>query len=51
MGEKMVPALKLIEYQRVNVKPMITEIVPLDEAQRAFDSLHEAKNVAVLLKP
>ena len=51
MGEKMVPALKLMEYKRVNVKPMITEIVPLDEAQRAFDSLHEAKNVAVLLKP
>ena len=51
MGEKMVPALKLMEYKRVNVKPMITEIVLLDEVQRAFDSLHEAKNVAVLLKP
>ena len=51
MGEKMVPAMKLIEYNQVDVKPMITEIIPLDEAQRAFDSLHHAENIAVLLKP
>ena len=36
---------------RGNVKPMITEVIPLDEAQRAFDSLHQAENIAVLLKP
>lgn len=51
MGEKTVPALKLMEYNRVNIKPMITEIIPLEEAQRAFDSLREAKNIGVLLKP
>ncbi len=51
MGEKMLPSLKLMEFQRVNVKPVITEIVPLVQAQRGFDSLHTAKNIAVLLKP
>jgi len=51
MGEKMLPSLKLMEFQRVNVKPVITEIVPLVEAQRGFDSLHTGKNIAVLLKP
>jgi threonine dehydrogenase-like Zn-dependent dehydrogenase len=51
MGEAMVPALKLLEYGKVNIKPAITEIIPLKEAQRAFDSLHNAENIAVLLKP
>ncbi len=51
IGEKMIPALKLIEHGRVDVKPMITKIIPLDEVQRAFDSLHTAENIAVLLKP
>ncbi len=51
MGEAMVPAMKLLEYGQVNVRPTITEIVPLTEAQRGFDSLHTAKNIAVLLKP
>lgn len=51
MGEKMFPSLKLMEFRRVNIRPVITEIVPLVEAQRGFDSLHTGKNIAVLLKP
>jgi len=51
MGQEMVPALNLLEYKRVNVQPCITEIIPLTEAQRAFDSLHDQTNIAVLLKP
>lgn len=51
MGQEMVPALKLLQYKRANLEPSITEIVPLEEAQRAFDSLHSQKNIAVLLKP
>ena len=51
MGEAMVPALKLLEYKQVNVRPSITEIIPLEEAQRGFDSLRNGTNVAVLLKP
>jgi threonine dehydrogenase-like Zn-dependent dehydrogenase len=51
MGQEMVTALKLLQYKRANVKPSITEIIPLEEAQKAFDSLHEQRNIAVLLKP
>jgi len=51
MGESMIPSMKLIENGQVNLKPMVTEVIPLDEAQRAFDSLHEGTNVAVVLKP
>lgn len=50
-GQEMVPALKLLEHNRVNIGPAITEIIPLAEAQRAFDSLHDQTNIAVLLKP
>jgi len=47
----MIPAMKLIENGQVNLKPMVTEIIPLVEAQRAFDSMHNGTNIAVLLKP
>jgi len=50
-GEAMIPSMKLIENGQVNLKPMVTEVVPLEEAQRAFDSLHQGTNVAVVLKP
>ena len=50
-GEAMIPAMKLIENGQVNLKPMVTEVMPLEEAQRAFDSLHNGTNVAVVLKP
>jgi threonine dehydrogenase-like Zn-dependent dehydrogenase len=50
-GQKMYHALKLMEYKRVNVRQVITEIIPLVEAQRAFESLRDHKNLAVLLKP
>jgi len=51
VGQEMVPALKLLEHKRVNIKPAITEVIPLADAQRAFDSLHDQTNIAVLLKP
>lgn len=51
MGEKMFPALKLIENGRVNLAPMITEVVPLAEVQRGFESLREGRNIAVLVQP
>ncbi len=50
-GAKMATALRLLEYKRVNVKPVITEIIPLEETQRAFDSMYSGENIAVLLKP
>jgi len=51
VGEAMIPSMKLIENGRVNLKPMVTEIIPLVEAQRAFDSMHKGTNIAVVLKP
>lgn len=50
-GAKMATALRLLEYKRVNVKPLITEIIPLKDVQRAFDSMYSGENIGVLLKP
>jgi threonine dehydrogenase-like Zn-dependent dehydrogenase len=44
-------SLRLIASKQVNVKPLITEIVPLKDAQRAFDSMFSGENIAALLKP
>jgi len=43
--------MNLIAHKQVNVKPLISEIIPLVEAQRAFDSMYSGRNIAVLLKP
>jgi len=43
--------INLMAHKRVNVKPLISEIIPLEEAQRAFDSMYSGKNIVVLLKP
>ncbi len=43
--------MHLIEHKQVNVKPIISEIIPFEEAQRAFDSQYSGENIAALLKP
>ena len=43
--------MNLIAHKQVNVKPLISEIIPLEEAQRAFDSMYSGENIVVLLKP
>ena len=43
--------MNLIERKQVNVKPLISEIIPLEEAQRVFDSMYSGKNIGVLVKP
>jgi threonine dehydrogenase-like Zn-dependent dehydrogenase len=47
----MINALNLMANRRVNVKPMISEILPLDDVQRAFDSLWSGKNIVSMVKP
>jgi (R,R)-butanediol dehydrogenase/meso-butanediol dehydrogenase/diacetyl reductase len=47
----MITSLNLIAHKKVNIKPLISEILPLTEAQRGFDSIWSGKNLAVLLKP
>jgi threonine dehydrogenase-like Zn-dependent dehydrogenase len=47
----MITALNLIAHGQVDVKPMISEIIPLDEVQRGFDSIWSGENIVVLLQP
>jgi len=47
----MSDALNLIARKQVDVKPMISEIVPLDQVQRAFDNLWSGQNIVSLVKP
>ena len=44
-------ALNLMENKSVDVRPLISEIIPLEDAQRGFDSIRSGQNIAVLLKP
>jgi len=44
-------ALNLMAHKLVDVKPLISEIMPLEDAQRGFDSIRSGKNLGVLLKP
>jgi len=44
-------ALNLIASKLVDVRPLISEIMPLEEVQRGFDSIRSGKNLSVLLKP
>ena len=50
-GGSINTAMSLIAHRQVNVKPLISAIIPLEEAQRAFDSMYSGKNIVVLLKP
>ena len=43
-------SMSLIANKQVNVRPLITEIIPLDDVQRAFDSMYSGENLAPLLK-
>ncbi len=43
--------MRLIANKQVNVKPLISAIIPLEEAQRAFDSMYSGENIVALLKP
>ena len=47
----IVYSLNLIAQRQVNLKPMISAIMPLDEVQKAIDSMYSGENIAVLLKP
>ena len=43
--------MDLVAQRRVNVKPIISAIMPLEDIQRAFDSMYSGENIGVLLKP
>jgi len=43
-------SMRLIANKQIDVRPLITEIIPLEEVQRAFDSMYSGENLAPLLK-
>ncbi|HEY90317.1 MAG TPA: alcohol dehydrogenase catalytic domain-containing protein [Dehalococcoidia bacterium] len=44
-------SLNLIAHRQVNLKPLISAVMPLDDARKAFDSMYSGENIVVLLKP
>jgi L-iditol 2-dehydrogenase len=44
-------SMYLISHKQINPKPLITEIIPFDDCQRAIDSVYSGENIAVLLRP
>jgi len=47
----LVTAMHLMANKQVDVRPLITAILPLDEVQKGFDSVYDGLNTAVLLRP
>lgn len=47
----LVTAMHLMANKQVDIKPLISAIIPLEEVQKAFDSVYNGENMAVLLKP
>jgi L-iditol 2-dehydrogenase len=44
-------SMYLISHKQIDPRPLISEIVPFADVQRAVDSVYSGKNIAVLLKP
>jgi len=44
-------AMHLISHKQIDPKPLISEIIPFDDVQRAVDSVYSGENIAVLLSP
>jgi len=44
-------AMKLMQYKQVNCKPLVSEIMPLEDVGKAFDSLYAGENLLVMLEP
>ncbi len=44
-------AMYLISHKQIDPRPLISEIIPFADVQRAVDSVYSGKNIAVLLKP
>jgi L-iditol 2-dehydrogenase len=51
MGRYNGEAMRLMQYKQVNCKPLVSEVMPLEYVQEAFDSLYSGKNMLVMLEP
>jgi L-iditol 2-dehydrogenase len=43
--------LKLVGSKKINLKPLISEIIPLEDAQKGFEKLRKKEALKVLLRP
>ena len=44
-------AMYLMSHKQIDPSPLISEIMPLDDIQRAIDTRYSGENIEVLLKP
>jgi len=51
LGGSMLDSLYMVAHGQIDPRPLITEIIPFDDCQRAIDSVYNGQNIAVLLKP
>ncbi len=51
LGGPVMASLSLMTNKLVDVRPLISEILPLEEAQRGVDSIRSGQNLSVLLRP
>lgn len=51
LGGNMMDSFNMISRKDVDPKPLISEVIPFDDCQRAVDSVFSGENIAVLLVP
>lgn len=44
-------SMYMIAHKQINPQPLISEIIPFKDCQRAIDSIYNGKNIAVLMQP
>ena len=44
-------SMHMISHKQVDPKPLISEIIPLEDIQRGIDSFYSGESIAVLIKP
>lgn len=47
----MALSMHLISHGQVSPEPLISEVIPFNDCQRAIDSVYSGENIAVLLRP
>lgn len=50
LGGSMIDSRHLIAQKQIDPKPLISELIPFEDCQRAFDSVYSGENIAVLLR-
>lgn len=50
LGGSMIDSMHMISHKQIDPKPLISEVIPFDDCQRAFDSVYNGENIGVLLR-